>query len=181
MTRCLVVYVTKEGHTGILADRLSETLRGEGLEADCHEVSHLAAGSTLDAYDAALVCAPVHAGSYPDDMVEFVKSHRGWLESHPAAFVSVSLSAIGHDEEDRAAMRESEESLVEASGWHPARIEHVAGALVYSQYPFFVRQVMKLISRRQGLPTSGDHDYTDYARLDAFGREFARSLSVPAS
>ncbi len=170
------MYATKEGHTAKIAARLSLTLRSVGLDVDAVDASALPDGYTLDSFDAALLCAPIHQEEYPPRMIGFARTHAVWLTSHPSAFVSVSLSAAEPDDEEREGLLHCVSEFAIATGWQPARVEHVAGALVFSQYPFFVRQVMKLIARQHHLPTSGDHDYTDYARLEAFAREFGAEV-----
>jgi menaquinone-dependent protoporphyrinogen oxidase len=60
--------------------------------------------------------------------------------------------------------------FVQETGWRPARVLPVAGALAYSQYNFIVRFVMKRIARKAGAPTdtSRDYEFTDWATLDRF-------------
>jgi menaquinone-dependent protoporphyrinogen oxidase len=181
MARCIIVYGTKEGHTALLADHIASVLREAGIEVDVAAASALTSTFTMDTYDAALVASSVHMGEYQGALKDFVRAQRDWLASHPSAFISVSLSALGTDAEERAQLEQYIVAFAHDTGWRPARVEHVAGALVFSQYPFFMRQVMKLIARREGLPTSGDHDYTDYARLADFSREFAAALQAPVS
>lgn len=181
MTRCAIAYATKEGHTAKIAARLSLALRAAGLEVDPIDVSTLQTDFSFEGYDAALVCAPIHQEEYPPHMIGFARRQAEWLSAHPSAFVSVSLSALGTDEEDVEGLAHCVSEFAIATGWQPARVEHVAGALVFSQYPFFMRQVMKIIARQHNLPTKGDTDFTDYARLEEFAREFAATVSTPAS
>ncbi|MCC6236309.1 MAG: flavodoxin domain-containing protein [Dehalococcoidia bacterium] len=179
MARCAIAYATKEGHTAKIAARLSLALRAAGLEVDPIDVSAAPADFSLEPYDAALVCAPIHIEEYPPHMIGFARRHAEWLAAHPSAFVSVSLAALGTDEEDIEGLAHCVSEFAIATGWQPARVEHVAGALVFSQYPFFVRQVMKAVARQHNLPANADTDLTDYARLEEFAREFA--ATVPAS
>jgi len=181
MARCIIVYGTKEGHTARLAEQIAGVLREAGTEVEVAAASALSSSFTLSNYDAALVAGSVHMGEYQGALKDFVRAQRDWLASHPSAFVSVSLSALGTDAEERAQIEHYIEAFAHDTGWRPGRVEHAAGALVFSQYPFFMRQVMKLIARREGLATSGDHDYTDYARLADFGREFAATLQATAA
>lgn len=180
MPRCAIAYATKEGHTAKIAARLSLALRAAGIEVDPIDVSTAAPDFNLDSYDATLVCAPIHQEEYPPHMIGFARRHAEWLSAHPSAFVSVSLSALGEDDEDVEGLAHCVSEFAIATGWKPARVEHVAGALVFSQYPFFMRQVMKIIARQHGLPTTGDTDFTDYARLEAFARDFATSIEPRA-
>ena len=54
------------------------------------------------------------------------------------------------------------------TGWHPAGITPVAGALLYSKYNFLLRFMMKIIARRAGAATdtSKDIEYTRWTALD---------------
>jgi menaquinone-dependent protoporphyrinogen oxidase len=75
------------------------------------------------------------------------------------------------------------EDFVKATGWHPRHILPVAGALVYSQYNFLVKLIMKRIARAvgAGTDTSRDYEYTDWVSLDHFVQEFAHEFSPSAS
>ena len=65
--------------------------------------------------------------------------------------------------------------FVGETGWRPARVLPVAGALAYSQYNFIIRFVMKRIARKAGAPTdtSRDHEFTDWSTLARFIRDAA--------
>jgi menaquinone-dependent protoporphyrinogen oxidase len=69
------------------------------------------------------------------------------------------------------------------TGWEPPQVEIIAGALVYTQYNFFVCHMMKLIVNRQGRPeldTSQDYDFTDWEAVERFAREFATKVAGKA-
>ena len=60
--------------------------------------------------------------------------------------------------------------FIQDTGWRPAHVLPVAGALAYSQYNFIIRFVMKRIARKAGAPTdtSRDYEFTDWSTLDRF-------------
>jgi menaquinone-dependent protoporphyrinogen oxidase len=67
----------------------------------------------------------------------------------------------------------------------PRHVRLVNGALLYTRYDFFKRMMMKMISRQQGrtTDTAHDHEYTDWADVEAFVDEFltaAGSTAVPS-
>src|SRR5690606_41877313 len=68
------------------------------------------------------------------------------------------------------------------TGWQPAEAVAFAGALRYSAYNLLLRWVMRRIARKAAahLPgatdTSRDHEYTDWAAVDAFADAFAHRL-----
>jgi menaquinone-dependent protoporphyrinogen oxidase len=111
------------------------------------------------------------------EMIRFVKSNRATLEGMPAVFLSVSLSEAGaenknvtleHRAEAAADVEKMIRDFLDETGWHPAHIRAVAGALMYSKYNFLIRFVMKRIAKKEGASTdaSRDHEYTDWEALD---------------
>ena len=74
------------------------------------------------------------------------------------------------------------DKFTEDTGWRPARVKPVAGALLYSKYNPLVRFVMKRIAKEAGgtTNTSRDYEYTDWVTLDHFVDELVDELSSSA-
>jgi menaquinone-dependent protoporphyrinogen oxidase len=182
-----VFYATREGHTHKIAERVAEDLRKRGWETDAVDLRGEAAIDLKD-YSAAILAASVHIGRHEPEMVEFVKQHRAELEAMPAAFLSVTLSEAGVE---RATATPEEhvrfvadvqgmlDRFFKETGWHPQHVKPVAGALLYTQYNFLIRFVMRHIARKAGAATdtSRDYEYTDWVALDHFVEELAREIS----
>ena len=69
------------------------------------------------------------------------------------------------------------------TGWTPRRTAVFAGRLAWTQYDFFTRLMMRLITRRHGSKdrdVKQDYDYTDYDAVRRFAAEVARSLERTA-
>ena len=79
-----------------------------------------------------------------------------------------------------ADVRAMTDAFCDETGWRPERIQPVAGALRYSQYGFFIRHVMKSISKKMGGATDTSHDieYTDWDSLERFVDEIAASFGI---
>jgi hypothetical protein len=84
--------------------------------------------------------------------------HLTELECIPTAFLSVSLSQAGTQDltappERREKAANDVQRIIDMfladTGWHPSRIQAVAGALMYSKYNFILRGIMKGIARPQ--------------------------------
>ena len=106
--------------------------------------------------------------------------NRALLERRPSAFFSVSLSAADPGDEAIAETQAMVEKFVRETGWRPQRIEAIAGALVYTHYNVFIRQLIKLIAKRHGrteLDTSLDYDFTDCEAVKRFARDFATAVT----
>jgi menaquinone-dependent protoporphyrinogen oxidase len=177
MRPILVLYATRQGQTRRIAEHLAAAARSRGLAADTADAARVPAGFSLADYGAAIVAASAHLGKHEREMVEFVRRHKGELESVPSVFVSVSLSEAGAEDASAPPERRAHaaadvqrmiDDFLKETGWHPAKIKAVAGAILYTKYNFLVRFVMKRIARAAGgdTDTSRDHEYTDWAALD---------------
>jgi menaquinone-dependent protoporphyrinogen oxidase len=180
MKPVLVAFATREGQTRKIAEHVAATIRARGDEA---ELLDLGSGTKVDldlaGYAAVVLAASVHLGRHERELVSFVKAHHEQLEQVPTAFLSVSLSEASV--EDMTASFESRsdaavdvkrmvDEFCHQTGFHPARVWPVAGALTYSQYGALVRFVMRRIARRAGqsTDTTHDHEYTDWKGLHGF-------------
>jgi menaquinone-dependent protoporphyrinogen oxidase len=184
MKPILILYATREGQTRRIAEHLAATVRARGHGADVVDAAHLPEGFSLVGYNAAIVSASVHTGRHESEIVKFVKNHKDALERIPTVFLSVSLSEAGAEDpastpERRAQASADVERMIQdflkETGWHPAKIKAIAGALLYTKYNFLLRFVMKRIARAAGgsTDTSHDHEYTDWEALDRLVDELA--------
>jgi menaquinone-dependent protoporphyrinogen oxidase len=174
-------YATREGHTRRVVERIAADLRAAGTDVDVVDLRrqrHV----DMAGYTSACVAAPVHLGRHERAAVDFVKAHRAELERLSAAFISVSLSEAGVEdtrrpETDRrqsaADVQRMIDEFIKVTGWRPARVFPVAGALAFTRYNPLVRFVMKRIARKAGSPTdtSRNHELTDWAAVDRFAGE----------
>jgi menaquinone-dependent protoporphyrinogen oxidase len=174
MARFLIIYGTTEGHTGRIATHLGEHLRSFGHEVALLDTSDVPENLKLS-FDGYIVAGSLHQGKHQDSLIEFVKAHG--KELHPAAFLSVSLTAVIKDAQHTADAARCMAAFYEQTQWMPDRATPVAGALLYTKYDFMKRMLMRMISKKEGgdVDTSRDHEYTDWAALDAFVMDFVRT------
>lgn len=181
MSRVLILYGTTEGHTRAVAQAIAESLFLGGVAADVTGAGTLE--PVLRDYDAIIVAASVHSGRYQKAVVRWVRAHAVELRAKPTAFVSVSLAVL--QREDSRVMADLDAIVarfLDATGWQPGVVKHVAGALLYTRYNIFKRWIMKRIVAKAGgeTDTSHDYDYTDWADVRAFADEFRRRLQAAA-
>ena len=187
-----VFYATREGHTRRIADRLAADLRAHSFEVEVCNVLDYPVGIGLRKYSGVVLTASAHVGVHEPEMVTFVRHNLSDLETMPAAFLSVSLSAAGAERRDatpaeRARFCASVQGMLDRffadTGWRPELVKPVAGALLYTKYTFLARLVLQQISRRAGgdTDTSRDYEYTDWAGLDRFADEFAERVTAASS
>ena len=173
MANVLIVYATKDGQTSKIAQRMAATLRKEGHEATLFDADHDSSLLDLERFDVAVVGGPIHAGGYPRSVVKFVRHHRQFLEHIPSAFFSVGLAVASRTSDGRAQTLEVIDKFSQKTGWRPARIELIAGALPYSKYNPLIRFIMRRIAAKEGgdVDTSRDYEYTDWKAVENFARK----------
>lgn len=182
MKPILVAYATTEGQTRKVATHVADALRALGRPVDLVDVGSPAADSLSPMYAAAILAGSLHLGVHQSSLAEFARRNRDWLNACPAAFLSVSLTAALTDDASRAECRTAAQQFLDVTGFAPGIVLPVAGALPYTQYDWFRRFAMKTISRRHGgdTDTTRDFEYTDWAALDRFAREFVAAAGLDA-
>ena len=175
----LIVYATREGQTQRIAEHVAATLRKHGATARL--LSAAAPAEPLDFADYAVVvlAASVHLQKHEREMIEFVRTHKAALLDVPTVFLSVSLSQAAveneaNTEERRERAHAEVEQMIdaffEATDFRPLAYRAIAGALVYSEYNWLIRLIMKQIAKSEGASTdtTRDHEYTHWIDLDEF-------------
>lgn len=171
-----IFFASRDGQTRRIAERIAADLRAAGVAVDVFDLA-TAPSVALSDYASACVASSVRLGKHERSAVEFATRHRAELERVSAVFVSVSLSEAGAENLKRseperrhsaADVQRVIEDFVKATGWRPARVFPIAGALAYTRYNVLLRFVMKRIARKSGGPTdtTRDHELTDWAAVD---------------
>ncbi len=180
MARVLVYYGTSEGHTTKIAHHIADVVRKEGHQVDVVHGGLVPEGTDPSRYDGIIIGASVHEGRHQKYVHEFIADNRVLLDRIPSAFFQTSLASAMTDAVSRAEAEEYVARLVEHTGWHPKQVGLFAGALLYTQYSFLKRFIMKAITKRAGgdTDTSRDFEYTDWNGVTRFAEEVARRLRV---
>lgn len=185
MVMVALAYASRDGQTRRIAERIAATLGIRGFTVDEFDVmAGVPTSVDLARYDAAVVASSIRMGKHASPMLRFVRDHREALVRVPNLFLPVSLSAHGvvdpaasEERRDRAAaaVEKSNAQFMRDTGWTPRATHPVAGALLYRQYGFPVRWMMRFISAMVGATTdtSRDHEYTDWAAIERYANELA--------
>jgi menaquinone-dependent protoporphyrinogen oxidase len=177
--RIAIFFATREGHTSKIANRIADDLRAKGVAVDVVNVRKPIPPPNWSMYATAFVAASVHGERHEREMIEFARRYRDDLRRIGAVFMSVSMSEAGAEDMHASAARRAQSAadaqrmidvFIKQTGWKPERYLPVAGALLYRQYNFLVRFVMKQISKKNGGPTdtSRDYEFTDWRGVDRF-------------
>jgi menaquinone-dependent protoporphyrinogen oxidase len=164
-----ICYGTTDGQTAAVAGHIAHVVEDLGHQAHVVDLKTLTADALAGA-DAVLVGASIHVNRHVPYVTDLVRAHREALHVLPSAFFSVSLSAYGDPAQAAAYIEE----FCAETGWHPAGVIAVAGALRYTSYGLVKRQVMKQVARDKGLSTDTGTDaiYTDWNAVTAFTEQF---------
>lgn len=177
----LVAYASVEGQTRKIAEHAAKFIEVSGHRAEIVDLAQPGFGLPAR-FDGAILCAPVHAGHYPEPVVAFARDWKESLDAMANAFISVSLGIASEISAEREEAMEFPEHLADRTGWTPKRIHHAKGALRYTEYDFFKRWMMRRIAEREGASTdvSRDHELTDWDALDDFLSEFVTAVAKAA-
>lgn len=179
--KILIAFATGDGQTGRITQRIAGIFSGAGHTPTLANLL-LAPPPALEGFDFTLVAAPVRFGKHHRAALDYCAANREALFARPSAFVSVSLSAARARPGARREVAKALSHFVKVTAWVPSRIFTVAGALLYTKYRPFLRQVMRFFARMADRETdaSRDYEYTDWAAVDAFARELVANLPKAA-
>ena len=172
--RTLVLYATEEGQTEKIAHRILDGLAQHNIPSDLHNIADESVTPALDAYDAVVIGSPMHFSHYDSQLADYLTEYQSVLNEIPSAFFSVSLGILSDEKSERAEIEQITEKYLIDVGWRPEIKRHFGGALAYSKYGWFKRQMMYWIAKRGGAKTDTRYDYefTDWPQVDEFVDEF---------
>ena len=164
----LIVYGTTEGQTRKIAEWMATRIRERGHQAELRDSAALAPDLDLKAFDAFMIAASVHQECHQETITSFVIAHRKLLDTKPAAFISVSLSAVLEGGKTEA--QKYVERFVSVTGWRPRMTLLLGGALRFTEYDYFQEQIVKFIVMKGGgaASTGRDREFTDWNALAGF-------------
>lgn len=165
--KLLIGYASREGQTRKIARYAADFAYQAGHSVELLNLKD-ADGTDLSRFDKVLLAAPIHIGHYPKSLAEFAAENEKALNTLPTGFLSVSLSAAGHEADDWKALDKILEDLEDATGWTPGKTEQVAGAYLPSKYDVLTRFIMIRILTKRSPQTELDVDkeFTDWKALD---------------
>jgi|1186.fasta_scaffold06459_1 menaquinone-dependent protoporphyrinogen oxidase len=177
-SRVLIVFHTSEGQTAKIVERVASVLRESG---DIVDVSEVEGAPVPDPYDGVVVGDSIHAVKHSRALIRYVEAHVATLNGKPSALFQVSLTSANPDAEHTETAHGLVEGLLRRTGFDPDIVGLFAGALVYTQYGWLKRHVMRAIVKREGgdLDMSRDYEYTDWTAVERFAQDVDRLIKTP--
>lgn len=178
MTSILVGYASKHGATQEIAERIAETLRSVGQEAEARPVKTVKDPS---GYDAFVIGGAAYYGSWAKEATEFVRRNRSLLVSRPVwLFSSGPLGSETADDQrqDKLAAAEPKEFDELKVALRPRGVRVFFGALDPHKLGISERLVRSLPAGRGLLP---EGDFRDWEEIEAWAQSIARELAPVGS
>lgn len=169
--KILLLYSTTDGHTVRICERLQQVMQQLGREVT---VRPLGEASALDlaGFDRIVVGASIRYGKHQPQVAQFMNQHRALLQSRPSAFFTVNIVAR-KPHKNRPETNPYLLKFLRQLGWQPRLLGVFAGKLDYPRYGWLDRQMIRFIMLITKGPTDPGAvvEFTDWARVEAFGRE----------
>jgi menaquinone-dependent protoporphyrinogen oxidase len=143
--RALVVYATRAGSTGEVAQAISERLCALGFDAEVQPVESV---SSLVGFQAVVLGSAVRYGAWLPEMTKFIESRRSELAQLPLAIFTLHMQARGDDaasQDTRAGYTKAIRAVVT-----PRDEVFFAGKVDLARLSFFERMAVKLVKSPVG-------------------------------
>ncbi len=172
-----ILYESRDGQTEKIARRMAEAVKELVQEVQVADIRNLPAGFDLEAFDAVILGAPIYFSRPTGGMKAFIRNHREILSQLPSFFFSVSLNA-NDESKNIGDVERCVTKFLTKTGWTPKATATLAGALLYRNYNWFIRFMMRFIASGHGgkTDTSRNYEYTNWDKVEKFARECAGSL-----
>jgi menaquinone-dependent protoporphyrinogen oxidase len=179
-SRILVVFHSAEGQTAQIAAHLADVMQGDDAVV---ETSTAEAGPDPAGFDGVVLGDSIHVGEHSKELTAYIERHVAALNAMPAALFQVSLTSADDSPDSAAEAGALVAKLLDATGFDPDIVARFAGALAYTRYGWMKRRLMHQIMRKSGgeTDTSRDHEYTDWAAVEQFGRDVAAYVATARS
>ena len=162
----LVAYATQYGSTREVAEKLTETLKGKGLEADLQPARSV---RSLDKYDAVVLGAPLLMFKWHNDALNFLARQRKALSQMPLALFALGPAFKGDENEFRQSRKQLKRELEKYTWLKPVEAEVFGGKFDPQKLNFIVRATMR------DVPAG---DFRDWKAIEAWGTNLAEKFSV---
>lgn len=175
MPALLILYGTHDGHTAKIAEAAGQAAIEAGWKIEIRHCKDVLADFSLEPFDAAIVASPVMAGHYRPYVRDVVKTLSAQLNAIPTALISVSWTATRQRWVPAIhTLDEADQRFFDETGWRPARVIRIGGAILYRKHNPIMSFVWSLFIRKTGGPADRSHDYdfTDWEALRSETLEF---------
>jgi menaquinone-dependent protoporphyrinogen oxidase len=160
--RLLVVYASKYGSTGGVADAIGKELCSKDVAAD---VVLMRNANNISSYQGVIIGSAIYMGKWMSEAIDFVKENRDALCKVPVAYFLVGMTLARPTEEKRAkTLSYLDPILKSVPEIKPVGIGTFAGAMDYNNLSWINKKLLK----SKGTP---EGDFRDWNEIRAWARE----------
>lgn len=173
MSHILIIYSTIDGQTRRICERIANICREAGSGVDMVELAQLDE-TRLTEYDKILLGASIRYGRHRPAVQAFVQRHQALLHQKVSGFFSVNAVARKADKNTPQTNPYMQKFFAETD-WQPDCLAVFAGRIIYPEYGFFDRNIIRFIMWLTKGPTNVTQrfEFTDWQKVDAFAAQFA--------
>ena len=180
MANIALLYMSIDGQTKKIAEKLAESLVKWNNTISMHSISTLTETFSLEPYEAVILGCSVRYGKHHPQFRQFVQGHIQQLNTKKNFFIfftSVNLTARKPNRSD-VSMNPYIKKYLKQISWKPDDTEVFAGALKYGQYGFLDRLLIRFIMKITGGPTHSEHDieYTEWDKVRVFSQKIQKHI-----
>jgi menaquinone-dependent protoporphyrinogen oxidase len=170
--KILIVYASKCGSTGEVAQAIAQTFAQRGLTTDVKLAKNV---TTLDGYKAVLVGSATRMGSWLPDALDFVKTNQAHLKSIPTAYFTVHML---NTDDSEASIRAREAYTAPARAILAPQAEvFFMGKIDPKRLSLFDRLITEMVKKSTNTPIG---DYRDWDKIRAWAGQTAHLMGGAA-
>jgi menaquinone-dependent protoporphyrinogen oxidase len=175
--KVVIIYTSKYGQTKKIAEFMKNEIlkKMESTSSVCSvdllEISRSQPNPVLDrAADTVIIGAPVYGGRFSKKLIRWAAGQKELLRNKSLAYFTVSMNVADNRPGSRAADEQLLRKFINSIGLVPQFVASFAGSIKYQEYGWFIRAVMKRISKAEGGPTDTgqNFEFTDWNEVSLF-------------
>lgn len=169
----LQIYTSREGQTAKIMQHMADEWMALGHQVDTRHLTEQT-GEMVDLaeFDWIILGGSIHYGKHEAFLGHFIQKHRVQLDKAQTLFISVNLTAR-KAEKNRPETNPYLKKFLQRIQWQPTRAHVFAGALLYSRYRFWDKQIIRFIMwiTKGNTDTRKDIDYTNWEEVKQLAKE----------
>lgn len=160
--KVLIVYASKYGSTGGVADAIAKELCSRDVSAD---VALVLNPGNIGSYQGVIIGSAIYMGKWMPEAVNFVKENKDFLRHVPVAYFLAGISLVDPREEARTkALAFVDPVLKAVPEVKPVSIGTFAGALHYDNLSWINKKILKAKGAPEG-------DFRNWDAIRAWTRD----------
>ncbi|MCL1143865.1 menaquinone-dependent protoporphyrinogen IX dehydrogenase [Shewanella gaetbuli] len=170
MTKVLVLYYSRGGHTAQISRAIAQQIMASGAECDVVNIHDVKNNLEWSKYHAVALGACVLYGSYHKSVFRFVEQYQAQLAAIPNSFFCVNVVARKPEKRVPENNKYLQKFLL-LSPWKPQDVKIIAGLVDYPSWRWYDSLMIRLIMKMTDGPTDPKAiiDYTDWQDVACYG------------